>query len=209
MTRGEPVTVHTMPDSSPTVDLVVVANRLPVRRMEDGGGSAWTLSSGGLVTALVPVLRESSGVTIRCPSSPRDVRLRPSNRAFRPVDEGGSSGPRIWSLQSACTDDSSWSADTNLDARGPACDRVTDRWWQTGSTHDRFVVVVDHFCRVERPSRVIEFGPEETATKRRAECPSGRQEVIEGTHARLFERASDSHGHRARHISRWKASPGV
>ena len=71
----EPVTVDTMPDSSPTADLVVVANRLPVRRMDGGGGSAWTLSSGGLVTALVPVLRERSGVWIGWPgdSSGSDV----------------------------------------------------------------------------------------------------------------------------------------
>ena len=72
MTRVEPVTVDTMPDSSPTADLVIVANRLPVRRMDDGGGSAWTLSSGGLVTALVPVLRENSGVWIGWPGDSSD-----------------------------------------------------------------------------------------------------------------------------------------
>jgi hypothetical protein len=72
MTRVEPVTVDTMSDSSPTADLVVVANRLPVRRMDDGGGSAWALSSGGLVTALVPVLRESSGVWIGWPGDSSD-----------------------------------------------------------------------------------------------------------------------------------------
>ena len=71
MTSVAPVTVHTMADSSPTADLVVVANRLPVRRV-DGAGSAWTLSSGGLVTALVPVLRESSGVWIGWPGDSSD-----------------------------------------------------------------------------------------------------------------------------------------
>ena len=78
MTSVEPVTVHTMPDSSPTADLVVVANRLPVRRL-DGGGSAWTLSSGGLVTALVPVLRESSGVWIGWPGTPATPATRDSD----------------------------------------------------------------------------------------------------------------------------------
>ena len=48
-----------------------MANRLPVRRL-DGGGSAWTLSSGGLVTALVPVLRENSGVWIGWPGDSSD-----------------------------------------------------------------------------------------------------------------------------------------
>src|ERR1700712_636211 len=48
-------------------DLVVVANRLPIRRVDDVEGSEWTLSSGGLVTALVPVLTERGGVWIGWP----------------------------------------------------------------------------------------------------------------------------------------------
>jgi trehalose 6-phosphate synthase len=63
-----------MPYSSPTADLVVVANRLPIRRL-DGVGSAWTLTSGGLVTALVPVLRESSGVWIGWPGDSSDSEV--------------------------------------------------------------------------------------------------------------------------------------
>jgi len=39
-------------------DFVVVANRLPVRRADDG---SWELSPGGLVSALLPVMRERSG----------------------------------------------------------------------------------------------------------------------------------------------------
>ena len=41
--------------------VVAVANRLPVRRAEDG---TWELSPGGLVTALLPILRESGGAWI-------------------------------------------------------------------------------------------------------------------------------------------------
>lgn len=40
--------------------LVVVANRLPVKRTPTG----WVTSSGGLVTALVPVLRDHAGIWI-------------------------------------------------------------------------------------------------------------------------------------------------
>ena len=50
------------PNGSPTVpDLVVVANRLPFRRVEpdEGDGSGWATSPGGLVAALAPALAEA------------------------------------------------------------------------------------------------------------------------------------------------------
>jgi trehalose 6-phosphate synthase len=50
---------------SSTYDLVVVANRLPVDRVEcDDGTYRWQRSPGGLVTALEPILRERDGVWI-------------------------------------------------------------------------------------------------------------------------------------------------
>ena len=42
----------------PKRPLIVAANRLPVSRAEDGG---WTTSPGGLVRALMPIVRESKG----------------------------------------------------------------------------------------------------------------------------------------------------
>jgi alpha,alpha-trehalose-phosphate synthase [UDP-forming] len=46
-------------------DLVVVASRLPVDRIEEpDGGTSWRPSPGGLVTALEPVMREAGGVWI-------------------------------------------------------------------------------------------------------------------------------------------------
>ena len=39
-----------------TLDLVVVANRLPVHRVDDGNVTVWETSPGGLVSALVPTL---------------------------------------------------------------------------------------------------------------------------------------------------------
>jgi trehalose 6-phosphate synthase len=60
------------PDAEPTegrsdvipaghADFVVVANRLPVRRDDDG---TWVLSPGGLVSALLPVMRERHGAWV-------------------------------------------------------------------------------------------------------------------------------------------------
>ncbi|SYZ34322.1 Trehalose-phosphate synthase [Propionibacterium australiense] len=44
---------------------VVVANRLPVdRTTEDDGSQGWTASPGGLVTALIPVMKEQGGTWV-------------------------------------------------------------------------------------------------------------------------------------------------
>jgi alpha,alpha-trehalose-phosphate synthase [UDP-forming] len=52
-------------------DLVVVANRLPVDRREDPGGStSWQPSPGGLVTALEPVMRRQGGAWVGWTGSP-------------------------------------------------------------------------------------------------------------------------------------------
>ena len=54
-----------MPDSS---QFVIIANRLPVDRVEQPDGSlAWRRSPGGLVTALDPVMRANDGVWIGWP----------------------------------------------------------------------------------------------------------------------------------------------
>ena len=42
-------------------EFVVVANRLPVRHEDDG---SWTLSPGGLVSAMLPVMRERTGAWV-------------------------------------------------------------------------------------------------------------------------------------------------
>ena len=51
---------------------VVVANRLPVDRVDDGGEQSWRTSPGGLVTALAPVLRHQDGVWIGWPGDDLD-----------------------------------------------------------------------------------------------------------------------------------------
>ncbi len=58
---------------TPTSDMVVVANRLPVDRHTDTGGHTfWRPSPGGLVTALEPVLRQHNGAWIGWPGGPVD-----------------------------------------------------------------------------------------------------------------------------------------
>ena len=56
----------TTPSESPTrgADLVVVANRLPVRGVEQDGERVWATSPGGVVSALVPALRDADGLWI-------------------------------------------------------------------------------------------------------------------------------------------------
>jgi len=44
--------------------LVIVANRLPVRRVKRGGASAWEASPGGLVSALSPILQKLKGTWV-------------------------------------------------------------------------------------------------------------------------------------------------
>src|SRR5687767_14098390 len=52
-------------------ELIIVANRLPVRRssMRADGAEAWTTSPGGLVAALAPIVREREGAWIGWPGS--------------------------------------------------------------------------------------------------------------------------------------------
>src|SRR5258708_7215861 len=52
------------PVSAGTAELVVVANRLPVRLREHRGVRRWETSPGGLVAALEPVLRERGGLWV-------------------------------------------------------------------------------------------------------------------------------------------------
>ncbi len=54
------MTDETTSDSAPDRPIVVAANRLPVMRTEDG----WTASPGGLVRALLPMLRSTGGTWV-------------------------------------------------------------------------------------------------------------------------------------------------
>jgi len=54
-------------------ELIVVANRLPIHRVERDGQVQWDLSPGGLVSALTPVLRGRAGMWIGWPGSGDDL----------------------------------------------------------------------------------------------------------------------------------------
>ena len=50
-----------MSTTPPTFDLVVVANRLPVDRVDGPTGPTWVTAPGGVVTALEPILAAREG----------------------------------------------------------------------------------------------------------------------------------------------------
>jgi trehalose 6-phosphate synthase len=53
--------------------LIVVANRLPIRQVEHHGDVEWAVSPGGLVSALTPVLRGRAGMWIGWPGVGEDA----------------------------------------------------------------------------------------------------------------------------------------
>ncbi len=64
------------PSRGPGADqLVVVANRLPIQRVERDGGMHWDLSAGGLVSALTPVLQGRSGMWIGWPGAAEEMAV--------------------------------------------------------------------------------------------------------------------------------------
>jgi len=84
---------------------VVVANRLPVMRTEDG----WKTSPGGLVSAVTPIVAESNGTFVGWIGSPDDtpkpfehegIRLQPVGLSQREIDDYylGFSNGTLWPL---------------------------------------------------------------------------------------------------------------
>lgn len=68
--------------------LVIVANRLPVHRAGRGDSARWVQSTGGLVTALEPILRERAGAWIGWTGSsggPRPRSFMHNGLRIRPV----------------------------------------------------------------------------------------------------------------------------
>jgi len=70
------------PASPGNYEFVVVANRLPLDRIEDSDGQvSWRRSPGGLVTALQPVMQKADGAWVGWTGSP--------GKAPEPFDEAG------------------------------------------------------------------------------------------------------------------------
>lgn len=114
------------------MNLVVVANRLPVRMSEHRGERRWSPSPGGLVTALEPALRERGGVWVGWAESMDDLPIPDSYEgiALRGVpiaaDEYdafyvGFANGTLWPLYHDAI-------------RSPTFDR---RWWQAYVTVNR------------------------------------------------------------------------
>jgi alpha,alpha-trehalose-phosphate synthase [UDP-forming] len=117
---------------------VVVANRLPVdRTVEPGGTVSWQRSPGGLVSALAPVMTEQAGSWVGWPGAadeeldPFDaegMRLVPVSLSWLEVAEyyEGFSNATLWPLYHDVT-------------APPVFDR---RWWDSYvSVNDRFAAV--------------------------------------------------------------------
>jgi alpha,alpha-trehalose-phosphate synthase [UDP-forming] len=69
-------------EESRTFSFVVVSNRLPVDRVENGSGGSWKPSPGGLVTALEPLMKVNGGAWVGWPGI--------AGREFEPFDSEGS-----------------------------------------------------------------------------------------------------------------------
>jgi trehalose 6-phosphate synthase len=67
------------PAIADAAELVVVANRLPVRVREQRGVRRWETSPGGLVSALAPVLRERGGLWVGSAETARGLKVPESH----------------------------------------------------------------------------------------------------------------------------------
>lgn len=94
---------------TPGHDLVIVANRLPVRRILREGRSVWSRSPGGLVSALVPLVKDSGGAWVGwggtgagafAPFQDGRFRLHPVTLSRSEVDDFyyGFSNRTLWPL---------------------------------------------------------------------------------------------------------------
>lgn len=95
--------------TSDRTPLVVVANRLPVKRSRRQGEEVWSVSPGGLVSALTPILQETTGAWVGWPGIPGEnvepfthsgMRLRPvpiSRKELQDYYEGFSNRT-LWPL---------------------------------------------------------------------------------------------------------------
>jgi trehalose 6-phosphate synthase len=129
-----------------TASFVVVANRLPVDRIENPDGTVdWRTSPGGLVTAFEPVMRTHHGAWVGWPGSPdddlepfthNDLQLEPVHLSAEDVEMyyEGFSNATLWPLYHDVV----------------ATPRYHREWW------DRYVAINQRFA--EAAARVAEEG---------------------------------------------------
>ncbi len=176
-------------------DFVVVANRLPVKLDEDG---SWSLSPGGLVSALLPVMRERSGSWVGWDGSSdgsegarfefEGITLSTVGLSEQEHDEyyGGACNETIWPLYHDAIETvqfhrETWAAyrDVNQRFADAACAELAEGG--TVWVHDYQLQLVPQMIREQRPdARIgyylhIPFPPLEIF----ARMP-WRQQVLEG-----------------------------
>lgn len=165
-------------DSKKPSRLVVVANRLPVKRVQTEGGQRWETSPGGLVSALAPLLRQQGGAWVGWDGSGRDHQNVSSTPPFehdgihiRPV---GLSAPELDAFYYGYSNATIWPL-YHDSIRTPQFRR---RWWhlyrevnmrfalaavETADEHDMIWVhdyqlqLVPGYVRMHRPSAKIGF----------------------------------------------------
>lgn len=158
--------------------LVVVANRLPVKRIQEGNTQRWETSPGGLVSALAPFLRERGGAWIGWDGTGRDLAhaspVAPFSHdgiSIRPV---GLSHAELDAFYHGCSNATVWPL-YHDSIRAPQFHR---RWWhpyrevnmrfaqaavETAGEHDMIWVhdyqlqLVPGYVRMHRPKAKIGF----------------------------------------------------
>jgi trehalose 6-phosphate synthase len=158
------------PISPGAAEFVVVANRLPVRRDDDG---SWILSPGGLVSAMLPVMRERTGSWVGWDGTAggpterfqfEGITLSTVGLSQRERDEyyGGACNETIWPLYHDAIETTqfhreTWAAYRKVNQRfaDAACAELAEGG--TVWVHDYQLQLVPRMIREQRPDVRIGF----------------------------------------------------
>jgi trehalose 6-phosphate synthase len=153
------------------VTVVAIANRLPVRRGDDG----WELSPGGLVTALRPVMATHAGAWVGWNGGTRGIpatlpdlsaRLLPVGLSASQVRQyyHGFANATLWPLLHDAIEkprfERSWwhsYQDVNADFAGTALAALGERPGALAWVHDYHLMLVPQLIREHRPGQPIGF----------------------------------------------------
>lgn len=151
-------------------EFVVVANRLPVRLDDDG---SWSLSPGGLVSAMLPVMRERTGAWVGWDGSAsgtedqfefEGIRLHTVALSAREHDEyySGACNETIWplyhgSIEAAQFHRETWAAYRSVNQR--FADAASAELAEGGTVwvHDYQLQLVPQMIREQRPDVKIGY----------------------------------------------------
>ncbi len=156
--------------SAGTADFVVVANRLPVKVGADG---SWSLSPGGLVSAMLPVMRERTGSWVgwdggaggsdgRVEFDGISLRTLGLSEAERDEYYGGACNETIWPLyhdaiETAQFHRETWAAYRDVNERFAEATCAEAAPGATVWVHDYQLQLVPAMLRARRPDLRIGF----------------------------------------------------